>query len=104
MVSILCGRSFLNLINLSDTTYQVYGAALTFYEEYPEEKLTDLQMRHLGLKNKHIREQYRIMKTVHANKSVCLLSRWPFFPTFKKMLYYIHRISITAAHVVPIER
>lgn len=58
---------------------KAYGAAVSFYEEFPEEKLTDLQLRHLGLKNKHIREQYRILKTVHSNKCICLLSRWPFF-------------------------
>lgn len=84
--------------------FQVYGAAITFYEEYPEDKLTDLQMRHLGLKNKHIREQYRIMKTVHSNKSICLLSHWPFFDPFKKLLGYLYRISITGPHIVPIER
>ncbi|XP_053405869.1 C-myc promoter-binding protein-like isoform X2 [Mercenaria mercenaria] len=83
---------------------KVYGAAITFYEEFPEDKLTDLQMRHLGLKNKHIREQYRIMKTVHSNKSICLLSHWPFFDAFKKLLSYLYRISITGPHIVPIER
>lgn len=83
---------------------QVYGAAVTFYEEFEEEKLTDLQMRHLGLKNKHIREQYRILKTVHSNKSICLLSHWPFFDAFRKFLTYLYRISITGPHPVPIER
>ncbi|KAL4227448.1 DENN domain-containing protein 4B [Mactra antiquata] len=83
---------------------KVYGAAITFYEEFPEDKLTDLQMRHLGLKNKHIREQYRIMKTVHSNKSICLLSHWPFFDAFRKLLGYLYRISITGPHSVPIER
>ncbi|XP_067665838.1 C-myc promoter-binding protein-like isoform X2 [Haliotis asinina] len=83
---------------------KVFGAAVTFYEEYHEDKLTDLQMRHLGLKNKHIREQYRILKTVHANKSICLLSRWPFFDAFKKFLSYLYKISITGPHTVPIER
>ena len=82
----------------------MFGAAVTFYEEYPEEKLTDYQMRHLGLKNKHIREQYRIMKTVHYNKSICLLSHWPFFDAFRKLLSYLYRISITGPHTVPIER
>lgn len=83
---------------------KVYGAAVTFYEEFEEEKLTDLQMRHLGLKNKHIREQYRILKTVHSNKSICLLSHWPFFDAFRKFLTYLYRISITGPHPVPIER
>ena len=84
--------------------FQVFGAAVTFYEEYPEEKLTDYQMRHLGLKNKYIREQYRIMKTVHYNKSICLLSHWPFFDAFRKFLSYLYRISITGPHSVPLER
>nr|XP_022330471.1 C-myc promoter-binding protein-like isoform X2 [Crassostrea virginica] len=83
---------------------KVYGAAVTFYEEFEEEKLSDLQMRHLGLKNKHIREQYRILKTVHSNKSICLLSHWPFFDAFRKFLTYLYRISITGPHPVPIER
>ncbi|XP_071110635.1 C-myc promoter-binding protein-like [Haliotis cracherodii] len=87
-----------------DTICKVFGAAVTFYEEYHEDKLSDLQMRHLGLKNKHIREQYRILKTVHANKSICLLSRWPFFDAFKKFLSYLYKISITGPHTVPIER
>ncbi|XP_033751078.1 C-myc promoter-binding protein-like [Pecten maximus] len=83
---------------------QLYGAAVTFYEEFPEERLTDLQKRHLGLKNKHIREQYRILKTVHAHKSICLLSHWPFFDAFRKFLTYLYRISITGPHSVPLER
>ncbi|KAL3866790.1 hypothetical protein ACJMK2_044059 [Sinanodonta woodiana] len=83
---------------------KVYGAAVTFYEEFPEEKLNDLQMRHLGLKNKHIREQYRILKTVHANKSICLLSHCPFFDAFRKVLSYLYKISITGPHTVPLER
>ncbi|XP_064610090.1 C-myc promoter-binding protein-like isoform X1 [Liolophura sinensis] len=83
---------------------QVYGAAVTFYEEFPEERLTDLQMRHLGLKNKHIREQYRILKNVHFNKCICLLSHYPFFDAFKKFLSYLYKIAITGPHNVPIER
>ncbi|CAI9731011.1 Hypothetical predicted protein [Octopus vulgaris] len=83
---------------------KAYGAAVSFYEEFPEEKLTDFQLRHLGLKNKHIREQYRIPKTVHSNKCICLLSRWPFFDAFKKFLSYLYRISITGPYNVPIER
>ncbi|XP_052281049.1 DENN domain-containing protein Crag-like [Dreissena polymorpha] len=83
---------------------KVYGAAITFYEEYPEDKLSDFQMRNLGVKNKNIREQYRIRKTVHSNKSICLLSHWPFFDPFRKLLSYLHRVSITSSHIVPIER
>ncbi|XP_076102516.1 C-myc promoter-binding protein-like isoform X2 [Mytilus galloprovincialis] len=83
---------------------KVYGAAVQFYEEFEEEKLSDLQMRHLGLKNKHIREQYRILKTVHSNKCICLLSHWPFFDAFRLFLTYLYRNSITGPHTVPLER
>ncbi|BFY98657.1 hypothetical protein BsWGS_01697 [Bradybaena similaris] len=83
---------------------KVYGAAISFYEEYKEEDLTDTQMRALGLKNKHIREQYRILKTVHVCKSIALLSHWPFFDAFKKFLSHLYKISITGSHTVPIER
>ncbi|ESP01339.1 hypothetical protein LOTGIDRAFT_157518 [Lottia gigantea] len=83
---------------------RIFGAAVTFYEEYSEDRLSDLQMRHLGLKNKHIREQYRILKTVHSNKSICLLSHYPFFDAFKKFLSCLYKICITGPHDVPIER
>ncbi|CAG5134892.1 unnamed protein product [Candidula unifasciata] len=83
---------------------KVYGAAVSFYEEYKEEDLTDMQLRSLGLKNKHIREQYRILKTVHIRKSISLLSHWPFFDAFKKFLSHLYKVSITGPHTVPIER
>ncbi|GFO50358.1 C-myc promoter-binding protein [Plakobranchus ocellatus] len=83
---------------------KVYGAAVGFYEEYKEEDLTDEQMRSLGLKNKSIREQYHIKKTVHVRKSISLLSHWPFFDAFKKFLSQLYKISITSSHNVPIER
>ncbi|XP_041375007.1 C-myc promoter-binding protein-like [Gigantopelta aegis] len=85
---------------------KVYGAAVTFYEEYGDGEvgLSDLQLRSLGLKNKHIREQYRVSKTIHTNKSICLLSHWPFFDAFKKFLSYLYKNSITGPHTVPLER
>ncbi|GFR61160.1 DENN domain-containing protein 4C-like, partial [Elysia marginata] len=83
---------------------KVYGAAVGFYEEYKEEDLTDMQMRSLGLKNKSIREQYHIQKTVHVRKSISLLSHWPFFDAFKKFLSQLYKVSITGPHNVPLER
>ena len=101
IVFVQCSYQFYDSIV---SPWQLYGAAVTFYEEFEEERLTDLQMRHLGLKNKHIREQYRILKTVHAQKSITLLSHWPFFDVFRKFLTYLYRISITGPHPVPLER
>ncbi|KAH9487854.1 C-myc promoter-binding protein [Bulinus truncatus] len=83
---------------------KVYGAAVSFYEEYREEALTDQQMRSLGLKNRQIRQQFSIQKTVHVRKSISLLSHWPFFDAFKKFLSQLYKISITGPHTVPMER
>ncbi|KAK0048974.1 DENN domain-containing protein 4B [Biomphalaria pfeifferi] len=83
---------------------KVYGAAVGFYEEYREEDLSDLQMRSLGLKNRQIRQQFSIQKTVHVRKSISLLSHWPFFDAFKKFLSQLYKISITGPHNVPMER
>ncbi|KAK7491704.1 hypothetical protein BaRGS_00016960 [Batillaria attramentaria] len=83
---------------------KVYGAAVSFYEEHQESQLTDMQMRALGLKNRSIREQFNIQKTVHVRKAICLLSHWPFFDAFKKFLSQLYKISITGPHHVPIER
>ena len=45
---------------------------------------------------------------VYQNKSICLLSRCPFFDTFKKFLFYIYRIVFsnqdTLCHQVSLER
>lgn len=90
--------------NISFCFGQVYGAAVSFYEEYMENKLSDMQMRSLGLKNQSIRQQYNIQKTVHVRKAICLLSHWPFFDAFKKFLSQLYKVSITGPHQVPIER
>ncbi|CAL1526082.1 unnamed protein product [Lymnaea stagnalis] len=83
---------------------KVYGAAVSFYEEYNEENLSDQQMRSLGLKNRQIRQQLPILKTVHVRKAIALLSHWPFFDAFKKFLSQLYKISITGPHTVPMER
>lgn len=77
---------------------------MSFYEEYVDQPLSDMQLRTLGLKNHIIREQFNIDKTVHVRKAICLLSHWPFFDAFKKFLSQLYKISTTGPHTVPIER
>ncbi|XP_033633840.1 C-myc promoter-binding protein-like isoform X2 [Asterias rubens] len=81
---------------------KVYGAAVTFYEGYPEEKLTPQQRKDLGIKPE--KKNVTLNYSVHTNKCVCLLSRWPFFDAFKKFLTFIYRLSISGPHTIPIER
>ena len=81
--------------------FQVYGSAVIFYETYSKEDLNAQQEQQLGLDLTSVTSKE---KSVHANKCICLLSRWPFFDTFKKFLSYVYRLPATGPHMVPIER
>ncbi|KAI5098180.1 C-myc promoter-binding protein isoform X3 [Silurus meridionalis] len=81
---------------------KVYGAAIQFYEVYPEERLTDRQRTLLGLQASGPRTEDSM--TVHTNKSICLLSRWPFFDAFNTFLTFLYRYSISGPHTLPIEK
>uniref|UniRef100_A0A8C1JAJ8 DENN/MADD domain containing 4A n=1 Tax=Cyprinus carpio TaxID=7962 RepID=A0A8C1JAJ8_CYPCA len=81
---------------------KVYGAAIQFYEPYPEEHLTDKQRSQLGLQANVLRPDGSM--TVHTNKSICLLSHWPFFDAFHNFLTFLYRYSISGPHTLPIEK
>uniref|UniRef100_A0A672P742 C-myc promoter-binding protein-like n=1 Tax=Sinocyclocheilus grahami TaxID=75366 RepID=A0A672P742_SINGR len=81
---------------------KVYGAAIQFYEPYPEEHLTDKQRSQLGLQANGLRPDGSM--TVHTNKSICLLSHWPFFDAFRSFLTFLYRYSISGPHTLPIEK
>lgn len=81
---------------------KVYGAAIQFYEPYPEECLTDRQRSQLGLQSTEPRPEGT--RTVHTNKSICLLSHWPFFDSFRSFLTFLYRYSISGPHALPIEK
>ncbi|XP_076847133.1 C-myc promoter-binding protein isoform X2 [Brachyhypopomus gauderio] len=80
---------------------KVYGAAIQFYEPYPEERLPDRQRSQLGLQGAG--PQAEDSMTVHTNKSICLLSHWPFFDAFRSFLTFLYRYSISGPHTLPIE-
>ncbi|KAJ7403685.1 DENN domain containing 4A [Pitangus sulphuratus] len=80
----------------------VYGAAIQFYELYPEENLTEKQRSQLGLAAA-AEGKSDTCRTVQTNKCICLLSHWPFFDAFKKFLTFLYRYSISGPHVLPIE-
>ncbi|XP_010641566.1 C-myc promoter-binding protein isoform X6 [Fukomys damarensis] len=81
---------------------KVYGAAIQFYEPYPEENLTEKQRLLLGLSL--LDGKSDSSKTIHTNKCICLLSHWPFFDAFRKFLTFLYRYSISGPHVLPIEK
>ncbi|XP_040268552.1 DENN domain-containing protein 4B isoform X2 [Bufo bufo] len=82
---------------------KVYGAAIQFYEQYPREHLTEKQCQRLGLLSV-VDKRPVSSKSVQTKKSICVLSRWPFFDVFQKFLTFIYRYSISGPHVLPIEK
>ncbi|KAJ8271275.1 hypothetical protein COCON_G00101340 [Conger conger] len=81
--------SFSTFVLTGSSAEKVYGAAVQFYEPYPVESLTEKQ-----------REQL----LVYTNKSLCLLSRWPFFLAFRKFLMFLYKLSISSPQPLPIEK
>lgn len=82
---------------------KAYGAAIQFYEQYPREDLSEKQCQRLGLLSVVDKRPVR-SKSVQTKKSICVLSRWPFFDVFQKFLTFIYRYSISGPHVLPIEK
>lgn len=71
------------VLTVSDAKHKIYGSALTFYEQYPEEKLSEEQRELLNFDggSKHV---------LHVNKSICVLSHWPFSLDFQDWLLFLH--------------
>lgn len=88
------------VLTVADATYKVYGSAVTFYETFPYNQLTEYQMEILGWREGISQNTH----SVHAIKSICLLSRWPFSDTFEKWLLYILEMSWSREPLnIPIE-
>ncbi|KAK4881396.1 hypothetical protein RN001_004715 [Aquatica leii] len=85
------------ILTVSDAKYKVYGSAITFYETFDVDLLTKEQKELLDCKN----EGY----ILHVNKSICVLSHWPFADGFEKWLLYLYNIaSSNKPQTIPIER
>ena len=79
---------------------QVYGSSITFYERYPDSQLTPQQRLQLGIDTHHPSEI-----SVNTNRSIGVLSHWPFFDTFDKFLQFLHQTAISGRPTsVPLER
>ncbi|KAI4831052.1 hypothetical protein KUCAC02_002653, partial [Chaenocephalus aceratus] len=98
----------------------VYGAAIQFYEPFPQVCLTDPQRSQLGLLSPDpvppasssctetstttTSSPAKAQCSVYTNKCICLLSHWPFFDAFRKFLTFLYRYSISCPHALPIEK
>jgi len=83
---------------------RVYGAAVMFYETMDIARLDDVQRQHLLPSSDDSNQTHG--RIVAQNKSICLLSRLPFFDAFKQFLVYLYRMSLASSppHPAPIER
>lgn len=71
------------ILTVSDAKHKVYGSAVTFYETFDEEQLTDEQRELLEYKPEDGFD-------LHVNKSICVLSHWPFSDAFEKWLHFLY--------------
>ncbi|KAK9754949.1 uDENN domain [Popillia japonica] len=86
------------VLTVSDAKHKVYGSAVTFYENYPEDRLTDEQKELLGYDPQSDYE-------LHVNKSICVLSHWPFSYTFEKWLMFLYEtVSSGRPQMITVER
>ncbi|XP_067839418.1 DENN domain-containing protein 4C isoform X2 [Heptranchias perlo] len=94
---------FSTFVLTASSAEKVYGAAIQFYESYPMELLTEKQLIQLGLITA-VGKKLITSKSVHTNKCICLLSRWPFFEAFRKFLMFLYKLSVSGPHPLPIEK
>ncbi|KAK6747295.1 hypothetical protein RB195_000479 [Necator americanus] len=109
-------RVFSTFVLTDENGTKFYGASVSFFEKY-DEKLTEEQLEQLELSSSGRIEEAGAVEdsssnndpademTFYTNLAICIISRYPFFNSFKRFLYYIHRISVGGGvHAVPIER
>ncbi|XP_051537842.1 DENN domain-containing protein 4C-like isoform X2 [Myxocyprinus asiaticus] len=82
---------------------KVYGAGIQFFEPYPVEGLSEKQKIQLGLLSA-VDKNVIPNRTVNTNKCICLLSRWPFFESFRKFLMFLYKLSANGVNPLPIEK
>uniref|UniRef100_A0A1I8EJ60 UDENN domain-containing protein n=2 Tax=Wuchereria bancrofti TaxID=6293 RepID=A0A1I8EJ60_WUCBA len=106
-------KSFSTFVLTDQDGSKLYGSSVTFYEPYTK-PLSMEQMEKLELVNETVTRgtvedssntnDPAEQMTFHSNISICIISKYPFFNAFKRFLFYLHRISLSGAHSVPVER
>ncbi|XP_034412513.1 DENN domain-containing protein 4C isoform X3 [Cyclopterus lumpus] len=82
---------------------KVYGSAIQFYEPHPVDQLSEKQKIQLGLLTT-VEKKVIPNRPVNSNKCICLLSRWPFFESFRKFLMFLYKLSVSGPQPLPIEK
>lgn len=81
---------------------KIYGAGVTFFEELQKEKFTDDVYKLIQQQKKNHRGEKKLV--AQTNKSICLLSRYPFFDAFRRFLMSLYRLTVSGKQSIPIER
>uniref|UniRef100_A0A672PTY6 DENN domain containing 4C n=1 Tax=Sinocyclocheilus grahami TaxID=75366 RepID=A0A672PTY6_SINGR len=76
---------------------------IQFYEPYSVDGLSEKQKIQLGLVS-NVDKKVIPNRTVNTNKCICLLSRWPFFESFRKFLMFLYKLSANGVNPLPIEK
>lgn len=79
------------VLTVSDAKHKVYGSAVTFYEEVADDQVSKEQKELLGYSPD---SDY----VLNANKSICVLSHWPFSDAFETWLLFLHVKHHFVAH------
>ncbi|XP_018574425.1 DENN domain-containing protein 4C isoform X2 [Anoplophora glabripennis] len=86
------------VLTVSDAKHKVYGSAVTFYEKFSADYLTEEQK---GLLEYSDDSKFAL----NVNKSICILSHWPFSEDFEMWLRWLHAIVASGEpQTIPIER
>lgn len=93
---------FSTFVLTSDAAVKVYGAAITFYEKFNEDLLNEDEKSRLDF----VSIEDKANKSLNSVKSICILSRWPFFEPFEKFLSFLYHMTCSpnVEHNLPIER
>ncbi|XP_061131161.1 DENN domain-containing protein 4C isoform X2 [Syngnathus typhle] len=94
---------FSTFVLTSGSGEKVYGSAVQFYEPYPANLLSEKQQIHLGLLTS-VEKKPVPERALNANKCICLLSRWPFFESFRKFLMFLYKLSVSGPQPLPMEK
>ncbi|CAD5226693.1 unnamed protein product [Bursaphelenchus xylophilus] len=103
-------KMFSTCVLTDEVGNKFYGASLTFYEKYSKE-LSDAQLEKLELSSMIPEEEggegqdpVSTEAKYYSSKAICIVSRYPFFESFRKFLFFVNGMSQSGPHKLPIER
>lgn len=97
--------SFSTFVLTLNSGEKIYASLLNFYETTTPDELTRGELKHLRYIEDDLAEEEDVPvneeKSLHRIKSICLLSRWPFFDQFKRFLTFLCK-TFCASSIPPL--